>query len=61
MTPHPKELSAKTTADAPGCAVGAPSQIRACLFDLDGVLTRTAKVQSADTLVTDLAALLERP
>lgn len=28
-------------------AVGLPAQIRACLFDLDGVLTETAKVHAA--------------
>ncbi len=35
--------------------LGIPDQIRACLFDLDGVLTQTAKV------VKDLAELLGRP
>ena len=27
--------------------LGLPSEIRACLFDLDGVLTQTAKVHAA--------------
>ena len=27
--------------------VGLPEQVRACLFDLDGVLTETAKVHAA--------------
>jgi len=32
-----------TVVDAPGAsALGLPAQVRACLFDLDGVLTRTA-------------------
>ena len=31
-----------------GCAmIGLPDSVRACLFDLDGVLTRTAKVHAA--------------
>lgn len=32
------------TAPAPDSRLGLPPQIRACLFDLDGVLTRTASV-----------------
>ncbi len=28
-------------------ALGLPEQVRACLFDLDGVLTETAKVHAA--------------
>jgi Cof subfamily protein (haloacid dehalogenase superfamily)/beta-phosphoglucomutase family hydrolase len=35
------------TASAAPAAVGLPSRIRACLFDLDGVLTETAKVHAA--------------
>jgi beta-phosphoglucomutase family hydrolase len=34
------------SAEGPG-AVGLPESIRACLFDLDGVLTKTAKVHAA--------------
>ena len=34
------------SAEGPG-AVGLPENIRACLFDLDGVLTKTAKVHAA--------------
>jgi beta-phosphoglucomutase family hydrolase len=37
---------APVSEDGPG-AVGLPEQIRACLFDLDGVLTKTAKVHAA--------------
>lgn len=33
--------------DPGGAAVGLPDGIRACLFDLDGVLTQTAKVHAA--------------
>jgi beta-phosphoglucomutase family hydrolase len=32
---------------SPAGAVGLPGQMRACLFDLDGVLTETAKVHAA--------------
>ncbi|MHB1487712.1 MAG: beta-phosphoglucomutase family hydrolase [Acidimicrobiales bacterium] len=35
------------TAADPVAALGLPSQARACLFDLDGVLTQTAKVHAA--------------
>jgi beta-phosphoglucomutase family hydrolase len=34
------------SAEGPG-AVGLPENVRACLFDLDGVLTKTAKVHAA--------------
>src|SRR5580765_6833258 len=42
--------------------VGLPEQIRACLFDLDGVLTQTAKVHAAawkETFDTYLRARAE--
>jgi len=48
-------------------SLGLPDGIRGCLFDLDGVLTKTAAVHavawkemfdSADIVVTDLAELL---
>ena len=67
--------------------LGLPDDVRGCLFDLDGVLTQTAKVhgaawkemfddylreqsrqtgqpfvafEAADTVVTDLAELMEQ-
>src|SRR5215471_21762102 len=43
--------------------VGLPEQIRACLFDLDGVLTQTAKVHAAawkEMFDTYLAARAQR-
>ncbi|MFF4398697.1 hypothetical protein [Streptomyces sp. NPDC001480] len=54
--------------------LGLPAHVRACLFDLDGVLTRTTKVPAAawkqmfdgclredgvDVVVRDLAEFLE--
>ena len=54
--------------------IGLPDSVRACLFDLDGVLTRTAKVHAAawkemfdgylrehgaSIVVSDLSELLE--
>ena len=47
--------------------LGLPRTIRACLFDLDGVLTRTARVHAAawkemfDAFLRDRAAKLEEP
>lgn len=35
------------TAPTPKSSLGLPTEIRACLFDLDGVLTQTAKVHCA--------------
>lgn len=40
--------------------LGLPSQIRACLFDLDGVLTQTAKVHMAAWTETFNAVLADR-
>jgi beta-phosphoglucomutase-like phosphatase (HAD superfamily) len=51
--------------------LGLPDGIRGCLFDLDGVLTQTAKAHDAawqemsddylqDVVVTDPAELLDR-
>lgn len=48
-------------------SLGLPDQIRACLFDLDGVLTRTAEVhakawkQMFDAFLLDYAARTGRP
>src|SRR5919198_32076 len=47
--------------------LGLPRTIRACLFDLDGVLTRTARVHAAawkemfDAFLRDRAAQMEKP
>ncbi|MFJ2738152.1 HAD family hydrolase [Streptomyces sp. NPDC087440] len=45
---------------ATGPSLGLPSRIRACLFDLDGVLTRTAVVHAAAWKETFDAFLLRR-
>ena len=42
------------------CRLGLPPQVRACLFDLDGVLTRTADVHAAAWKETFDAFLHER-
>ena len=53
--------------------LGLPARVRACLFDLDGVLTRAAQVPDAAwkdmyglarravVVVTDLAEVPDRP
>jgi hypothetical protein len=40
--------------------LGLPDNVRGCLFDLDGVVTETAKVHGADIVVADLAELMEQ-
>jgi len=40
-------MAMQTTSDPRPFALGLPAAIRACLFDLDGVLTRTATVHAA--------------
>ena len=42
-----QSLDQASPAHAPGSTVDLPPQVRACLFDLDGVLTRTAAVHEA--------------
>src|SRR5262245_31133423 len=48
------------TASTVTAALGLPEQIRACLFDLDGVLTRTADVHRAVWTEVFDALLAER-
>jgi hypothetical protein len=40
--------------------LGLPERVRACLFDLDGVLTETAKIHAAG-VEGDVRRLLEGP
>ncbi|HWH15626.1 MAG TPA: beta-phosphoglucomutase family hydrolase [Miltoncostaeaceae bacterium] len=54
---RPPEVAA---ADAPLAALGLPLGVRACLFDLDGVLTQTAKVHAAAWQETFNTYLLHR-
>ncbi len=54
-------------ADAPGAGLGLPGHVRACLFDMDGVLTRTAELhdrawkETFDELLRERAAATGRP
>ncbi len=47
MTSHSPRPVQHATSQPRGCALGLPEHISACLFDLDGVLTDTARTHAA--------------